>query len=315
VVVHAAPERVMTRQVGKAFAYVTRGSDLLVFSHVGVPEAGIQVPAGTIDPGETPADAVLRETIEETGWTEFRKPRFLGTASFDMRPYGKDELHERWFFHLELVGAPPRTWRHFERHAEEAPGSAIELELFWTPLDRAESLLIAEHGALLPRLRERLRIAAGVSVQRASIESRAALELITALNAELSALYPEPGANHFRLDPDEVAAGRGAFLVAYHDGRALGCGAVRLIADDEAEVKRMYVAPEARGLGLGAAIVAALEREARALGARRLVLETGVRQGAAIAVYRAAGFAHIDPFGEYVASAATSVCMAKPLDR
>ena len=52
----------MTRRVGKAFAYVTRGTDLLVFSHVGMPEAGIQVPAVTIDPGETPADAVLRET-------------------------------------------------------------------------------------------------------------------------------------------------------------------------------------------------------------------------------------------------------------
>jgi 8-oxo-dGTP pyrophosphatase MutT (NUDIX family) len=153
--------RPMTARIGKAFAYITRAGELLVFEHVGAPEAGIQVPAGTIDPGETAAEAALREAVEETGWSAYRKPRLLGTAEFDASPYGKNEVHERWFFHLEVEGDPPRRWRHFERHASGQPGAAIELELFWTALDGAESLLIAEHGALLPRLRERMRIAAG----------------------------------------------------------------------------------------------------------------------------------------------------------
>ena len=55
--------------------------------------------------------------------------------------------------------------------------------------------------------------------------------LIAALNGELSALYPEPGANHFRLGPDEVAPGNGIFVVARWHGRPVGCGALRCIRD------------------------------------------------------------------------------------
>src|SRR5262249_58254986 len=128
------------------------------------------------------------------------------------------------------------------------------------------------------------------------ILSQDASTLISALNAELSALYPEPGATHFRLDPDEVGPGRGAFLVAYADGAPIGCAAVRLLDDRDAELKRMYVAPSARGRGVGRALLAALESEARALGARRLVLETGTRQAAALALYRRAGFVAIPPY-------------------
>ena len=106
----------------------------------------------------------------------------------------------------------------------------------------------------------------------------------TALNAELSDLYPEPGANHFTLDPEQVTGGRGAFLVIRRDGEAVGCGAVRVLDDETAELKRMYTAPMARGTGLGRKLVAALEAEAQALGVRRLVLETGTRQHAALAV-------------------------------
>jgi putative acetyltransferase len=152
-----------------------------------------------------------------------------------------------------------------------------------------------------------------LEIARTSILSDAATTLITALNAELSALYPEPGATHFRLDPDEVAPGRGAFLVARADGAPVGCGAVRLLEDHDAELKRMYVVPEARGRGVGRALLDALESEARVLGARRLVLETGVRQTAALALYRRAGFVDIPSYGEYVASPDTSVCLARPL--
>ena len=152
-----------------------------------------------------------------------------------------------------------------------------------------------------------------VEVGPASILSDVATGLISALNAELSALYPEPGSTHFRLDPDEVAPGRGAFLVAYADGAPVGCGAVRLLDEHDAELKRMYVAPSVRGRGIGRALLSALESEARALGARRLVLETGIRQTAALALYRRANYVDIPPFGEYVASPDTSVCLAKGL--
>ena len=112
-------------------------------------------------------------------------------------------------------------------------------------------------------------------IERADIQSAEASRLIAALNAELAAAYADiPGANHFRLDVDEVAPGRGAYLIAWRDGVPVGCGAVRRIDGDTAEIKRMYVAPGARGAGVGRGIVQALERHARELGVTRLVLET-----------------------------------------
>ena len=131
------------------------------------------------------------------------------------------------------------------------------------------------------------------------LASTVAAELIAALNAELSGAYPEPGATHFRLDPTEVAPGAGVFLVARWLGRPIGCGALRCLREPDlvrelgpraGELKRMYVAPELRGKGIGRALLTRLEAEARALGLTRLVLETGTRQTEALALYRRAGF-------------------------
>jgi putative acetyltransferase len=154
--------------------------------------------------------------------------------------------------------------------------------------------------------------AADLIVQRVDIRSPAAGHLVEALNAELSSRYPEAGATHFRLDPEEVADGRGAFLLASRSGKPVGCGAVRRIEERTGEIKRMYVRPGERGSGVGRALLATLETEARGLGLSRLVLETGVRQPEAISLYERAGFSRIAPFGEYIGSA-LSVCMAKEL--
>jgi GNAT superfamily N-acetyltransferase len=150
-----------------------------------------------------------------------------------------------------------------------------------------------------------------ITIARAELTAEVSRALIGALNAELAGMYPEPGANHFRLDPGEVAEGRGAFLVVYLDGAPVGCGALRVLDAETAELKRMYVRPEERGRGLGRRLVAALEAEARAIGVRRLVLETGIRQAAALALYRATGFEPIPLYGEYRSSPETSVCLGK----
>ncbi|RPH55998.1 N-acetyltransferase, partial [bacterium] len=102
-----------------------------------------------------------------------------------------------------------------------------------------------------------------LEIRPESLASPVAEALIRALNAELSRMYPEEGATHFRLDPDEVAEGRGAFLVAYAEGSPVACGAIRRLDADTAEIKRMYVAPDTRGRGIGRAILAALEAEGR----------------------------------------------------
>jgi GNAT superfamily N-acetyltransferase len=151
-----------------------------------------------------------------------------------------------------------------------------------------------------------------IEIRLAPLDGGAARALIAALDADLLARYPEEGATHFRLDREEVAPGRGAFVIAYRRGAPVGCGAVRRLDDAVAEVKRMYVVPAARGERIGGRILAALEAEARALGVARLVLETGERQPEALALYRRSGFAEIARFGEYVDSP-LSLCLGKTL--
>ncbi len=155
--------------------------------------------------------------------------------------------------------------------------------------------------------------ASAIEIRPEELTSEAASSLIGDLNAELLQTYPEPGATHFRLDPDEVGPGRGMFLVAYEDERPVACGAVRRIDEDAGELKRMYVAPSFRRRGISRLLLEALEAEARRLGATRLVLETGTRQQAALALYALAGFKSIPPYGEYVRSP-LSVCLGKDLE-
>jgi putative acetyltransferase len=151
-----------------------------------------------------------------------------------------------------------------------------------------------------------------VTVRPEPLDGALARALIEELNAELLRRYPEDGANHFRLDPEEVAPGQGVFVVAFLGEEPVGCAALRRLDTTRGEVKRMYVRPAARGQRIAAIMLGALENEARALGLTRLVLETGVRQPEAIALYRRAGFAPIPAFGEYVDSP-LSVCMGKDL--
>jgi putative acetyltransferase len=161
-----------------------------------------------------------------------------------------------------------------------------------------------------------------IEIVREELSSEVARTLISELNAELSARYPEPGATHFSLDPREVAPGAGIFLVVRRLDRPVGCGAMRWLRDPSllrelgprvGELKRMYVAPDVRGQGIGRALLTRLEDEARALGLTRLVLETGTRQLEALALYRNASFIGIPAYGEYGASPGTSVCLSKDL--
>lgn len=153
-----------------------------------------------------------------------------------------------------------------------------------------------------------------VEVRPEPLASPASQELIEALNAELSARYPEQGANHFILDAQEVSDGNGIFLVAYVRSEPVGCGALRRIEPGTGELKRMYVRPEFRRRGVSKAVLEALEAHARALGLLRLVLETGQRQAEALVLYAKAGFKAIPAFGEYVVSP-LSVCMEKVLEQ
>jgi putative acetyltransferase len=152
-----------------------------------------------------------------------------------------------------------------------------------------------------------------VSIRRTTLDSPDAARLIAALNAELTMAFPEPGATHFSLSDAQVVAGEGAFVVAWLDEVAVGCGAVRRLDEATAEIKRMYVDPSVRGRGVGRTLVEALEREARLVGVTRIVLETGTRLASAIRLYEAMGYARIPLFGEYLSSPGTSLCFGKSL--
>jgi putative acetyltransferase len=122
-------------------------------------------------------------------------------------------------------------------------------------------------------------------------------DLVRELDAYLVALYPAES-NHL-LDLAALSAPDIRFLLARHDGCAVGCGALRIDPEGYGEVKRMFVLPSARGLGLGRRILAELEAEARRMGLGCLRLETGISQPEAIGLYRAYGFVEREPFGTY----------------
>lgn len=149
-------------------------------------------------------------------------------------------------------------------------------------------------------------------IERAPLDAPAAAALMRALDEESQSRYPFDLSKHFRVDPDEFAPGRGLFVLAMAGGEAVGCGAIRLLPGNDAEIKRMYVAPAGRRKGVARAVLAVLEAEARSLGASRMILETGNKQVEALALYRREGFEEIPRYEPYV-DAQHSVCMAKRL--
>ena len=149
-------------------------------------------------------------------------------------------------------------------------------------------------------------------VEVARFDSDDAQRLVAALDHGLAQLYAPEQRFGPNLKPHHLDDGRGVFVIARLDARAVGCGAIRRLDGTTAEVKRMYVEPELRGHGVGRAVLDDLESRARALGVTRLVLETGVHQHAAIALYEHAGFEQVDCWGEYLTSP-TSVCFAKDI--
>jgi GNAT superfamily N-acetyltransferase len=105
----------------------------------------------------------------------------------------------------------------------------------------------------------------------------------------------------------------GIFLVVRDDdGRAVGCGGICRFDDTRAELKRMYVVPDSRGLGLGRRLLVELEERARALGYAGIVLETGDKQPESIGLYESAGFARIPCYPPY-SSRSLSLCFEKQL--
>ena len=113
--------------------------------------------------------------------------------------------------------------------------------------------------------------------------------------------------------PYPYAAPGGTLLIARsNSGEALGCIGLRQIDANSCEVKRLYVLPAARGMGLGKALITALIAEARGAGYRQMKLDTLPHMQSAIAVYRDHGFVPIAPYGSYPYPGL--MCLGKTLD-
>ena len=125
-----------------------------------------------------------------------------------------------------------------------------------------------------------------------------------------------PAESYYALDPASLAGPDVRLFVARRDGVAVGIAALVLgpagANAPEAELKRMFVAPEARGAGVATALLTAVERAAVEVGILRLVLETGPLQPEAIALYEKHGYARIPNFGPYI-NDPLSLCFAKEL--
>jgi GNAT superfamily N-acetyltransferase len=97
---------------------------------------------------------------------------------------------------------------------------------------------------------------------------------------------------------DEFAPPEGGFLVIYANGEPVACGGFTPLGADAAYLKRMWVAPEARGLGVGRKLLAALEEKAQSLGYRFARLETHKALAEAQRLYRSSGYTEVEPFND-----------------
>ena len=149
----------MTTLRQKVLAYLTHGDRLLVFSHPHAPEAGIQVPAGTLKDGERPEDGVLREANEETGLSRLRLARFLGESLRDMAEFGIDQIHHRRYYHVVCEEDPPERWRHLESDPSDGGPAPIVFEFFWARLPDEVPELAGAQGEMLPELMASRRLA------------------------------------------------------------------------------------------------------------------------------------------------------------
>lgn len=124
-----------------------------------------------------------------------------------------------------------------------------------------------------------------------------ASSLIRELAEHLHSLYPMDGGHDFSVE--QLLREAVAFFVMRHDGEPACCGGVKLLGTAYGEIKRMYVRPRFRGLGLGKRMLSHLADHARQRGVRALRLVTGVYQSEAIGLYERCGFQRIPPFGAY----------------
>ncbi len=175
--------------------------------------------------------------------------------------------------------------------------SDTHAESFLAPLtDTQRASLVAAMGDV-----ERLLTAAAVEIRTTEPGHPDARRCVAAYFAELderSELGVDPEAASIPVDPETLRAPRGAQLVAYLHDEAIGCGSVKHRPGEPSEIKRLWVSPAARGLGVGRRLLDRLETLAGESGAPAVQLDTNCTLTEAIAMYRATGYEEVAPFND-----------------
>jgi len=149
-----------------------------------------------------------------------------------------------------------------------------------------------------------------IDIRGGDVDEVVASGLLRELDDELMSRYP--GSPVFGIDGSEAASAKVYFVIARSGADVIGCGAFRPFDTSCVEIKRMFVRPAYRGRGVARQILQSLHAEARSRGYAFSVLETGMRQPEAIALYESEGYRRTELFGPYVGNA-LSVCFRRKL--
>jgi DNA-binding MarR family transcriptional regulator/GNAT superfamily N-acetyltransferase len=191
---------------------------------------------------------------------------------------------------VELTAEGRRAWSQLDRRSAQRATSLL------TPLtDSARHRLLAAMAQVQQLLR-----AASVRIEPASPAGKEAQACLDAYFGELQARFEE-GFDPDRTvsaHPGEISPPHGQFLLARLDGEAVGCGALKLDAAGGGELKRMWVSPAARGLGIGQRLLSALEQHARSAGVATLRLDTHRALVEAQRLYLRNGYVPTAPYND-----------------
>jgi DNA-binding MarR family transcriptional regulator/ribosomal protein S18 acetylase RimI-like enzyme len=189
-----------------------------------------------------------------------------------------------------LTARGRRELRELDRVSNELASSILD------PLAESERGQLAEAARTI----ERLLRASQVTIDVESPDSADARWCLEQYYATLAERF-ETGFERGRALPAgaaEMSPPRGVFLVARLHGDPVGCGGLKGYADAAPDIKRMWVDPRARGLGLGRRLLRELESHARAMGARSVRLETNRSLTEAITLYRSSGYVEVPAFND-----------------
>jgi putative acetyltransferase len=152
---------------------------------------------------------------------------------------------------------------------------------------------------------------ATVAIERIDPRTPEIAALIHALDRYMGGLYPTESIH--LVDVETLAGPEVQFFAAKLDGKYCGCGAIMIRDEAYAEVKRIFVAPEARGHGIGRRILERLANATQDAGLDLMRLETGTLQPEALRLFEAMGFTRRDPFGDYPVDDPFSVFMERKI--